>query len=544
MRIHYLFLCLLSELSLYAQNPATNTLSANRINATVLNDGRLFTDGQTGRFLAPYVPGGNTSSLLKGTGLWLGGLDAGGNLKLAVATPEASDFSPGRPSPDGANLAERLGNKIWRVTRADIDAHRADFADNGQIDQPVAAVFAWPGNGNPFFSQYNGGVNLTFSPYGLAGFYDADLDGTYNPAQGDFPSIELRGCPGDHYPDEMLWWVFHDRRTQPHPVSKSPALDVEVQVTAFAYNCQENSALGNTVFTRFKLINLGNENLEETYFALYNDYNIGDGTQEYAGCNPGRQMVFAYPGNPSQGYFPALAVDFMRGPLAEQPAGFGELQLHSAVPFDPAQLLSPAVFFNLMKGLNPDGAPAANNGLPYPDNPLAPNGQSELTAGNTPGNRAAVAAYGPFQLQPGAVNELFTAHLFADNSGLDAAVSNVQPLYKQSDLLQGFFDNCFAEPAPASLCQKVFTNTSGAPATALRCFPNPAKGSFDIEDQAAGIHRATIYNLQGQPLLDQRWPGAPAAVSIQVAQWAPAVYVVRVENGAGQVATRKVTLIE
>ena len=41
-------------------------------------------------------------------------------------------------------------------------------------------------------------------------FFDADDDGLYDPLKGDYPSIEIRGCPNDRYPDEMIFWIYND----------------------------------------------------------------------------------------------------------------------------------------------------------------------------------------------------------------------------------------------------------------------------------------------------------------------------------------------
>lgn len=543
MRTTLTFLLLTGAVALSAQAPAAATLAVNRVQATVLNDGRFFTDGQTGQFIAPYAPGQSTPSLLRGAGLWLAGLDPGGNLKMAIATPDATDFAPGRPSPDGGSLTDRLGHTIWRVTRAEIDAHRADFADNGKIDNPQPGVFGWPGNDNPFFAQYNNGNILPTVDYFLAGYYDSDSDGRYNPGSGDYPALEVRGCPLTQYPDEMLWYVFNDHTANPHPVSGTPALNVEVQVTVFAYQCSENSPLGNSVFTRFKVINRGLENLDNAYFALLNDFIIGDGKQEYAGCDPDRQMAFAYPGNPAQGNLPTIGADLMRGPLD---ALANPLSLSSMVPFDPAQLASPTAIYNLLKGLNPDGSPTANNGFPYPDNPLSPNGQSELTAGNTPGNRAVLAAYGPFQLLPGAVNEIIVAHTFADNSGLDAAINNVQPLYRQSDLLQRYFDNCFNAAGATNLCARTVLGTSKSenPDKVLRYFPNPSAGRFVIQSDGSGIRRVTLYDLLGRAVHEQRWSAAQNSVELRPEALVPGTYLAQVENENAQVSVLKIQVQE
>ena len=62
-----------------------------------------------------------------------------------------------------------------------------------------------------------GGFDLPFTNQGLAGFFDADENGEYNPLKGDYPSIEIRGCALDKYPDEMIFWIYNDQAgAEPH----------------------------------------------------------------------------------------------------------------------------------------------------------------------------------------------------------------------------------------------------------------------------------------------------------------------------------------
>src|SRR5690625_7882339 len=74
----------------------------------------------------------------------------------------------------------------------------------------------------------------------------------YDPLDGDYPIIEIRGCPVPQYPDEMIFWIYNDAgsihtQTQGHPIQ------MEVQVQAFAY--ATNDEVNNMTFQRYKLIN-------------------------------------------------------------------------------------------------------------------------------------------------------------------------------------------------------------------------------------------------------------------------------------------------
>lgn len=184
--------------SLFSQNPSSATLATNRVKAVFNANGALFTDFQNGQFIAPYTPGQPERSLLRAAGLWITGKDAQGALHGAVQLYNSSgksDFTNG--TPDG------LLEGVFRVTRAEIETFKADLADNGKIDNPQPGVMGWPGRYNPFFEEYNMGQVLPANGWSQAGFFDKDGDAVYDPKKGDYPAIEIRGCPLNRIPSKM-----------------------------------------------------------------------------------------------------------------------------------------------------------------------------------------------------------------------------------------------------------------------------------------------------------------------------------------------------
>jgi hypothetical protein len=116
-----------------------------RINA----DGRLFCDDEKGAFLVPY--GDSMVTLMRGAGFWFGGMDPGNNLIISAQTPDPvlTDFAAG-------TIDVPNSGKVWKVTQAEILAHRQDYLDNWVIDNPIPSVFGWPAAGSNTFNQING----------------------------------------------------------------------------------------------------------------------------------------------------------------------------------------------------------------------------------------------------------------------------------------------------------------------------------------------------------------------------------------------------
>jgi hypothetical protein len=90
----------------------------------------------------------------------------------------------------------------------------------------------WPARGNPYFLFVHK-FELPFtSKQGLAGFFDTDGDGLYEPLDGDYPSTEIRKCePYNRYPDEMIFWIYNDEGAgATHGRTGGQTIQMEVQV--------------------------------------------------------------------------------------------------------------------------------------------------------------------------------------------------------------------------------------------------------------------------------------------------------------------------
>jgi hypothetical protein len=102
----------------------------------------------------------------------------------------------------------------------------------------------------------------------------------------------------------------------------SSPIGIEMQVEAYACNdCYSN----NTTFYKFKIINKGTNKLYHTYMANWVDSDLGKYDDDYVQCDVARGMAFTFNGDAFDegvtGYGinpPALGVDFMKGPLADE----------------------------------------------------------------------------------------------------------------------------------------------------------------------------------------------------------------------------------
>ncbi len=459
-------------------------MSINNVRARLLTGGDVWWDGNIGRYIVPKVPPGEpeVSSIFTGA-VWLGGVDPGGNLKLAAQEFGRSggdfDFWPGPLDPGTGQTDQEVcarWDRFFTVTGEEIDQHLRNWevarAEGRplEVEEIPAGVRGWPARGNQFFFDVHN-FELPDTDQGLAGFWDQDGDGLYNPELGDFPVIEIRGCTQEpQFPDEMTFWIYNDAGNI-HAQSQGDPIQMEVQVQAFAY--ATNDEINDMTFQRYKLINRAIESIDSTYFAMWVDPDLGCFSDDYIGSDTSRNLAYVYnedaldgetgctcPGgvNTYCDEIPILGVDYFRGPLDEN---FQEIGMSSFTYYNNAGVGSPPIgttdpqtpqeFYNYLSGSWRDGSPftfgddAYQDGEPvdyaFVDPPNDPDGWSMCTSGLPFGDRRTIQASGPFRLDPGAVNELIIGAVWVADQ--DYPCPSIRKLQEADDIAQALFDNCF-----------------------------------------------------------------------------------------------------
>jgi len=102
--------------------------------------------------------------------------------------------------------------------------------------------------------------------------------------QGDFPLI--RG-------NEAVFFIFNDDRYV-HSETLGAKLGVEIHAMAYSYNDLADSALANTVFVHYDIINRSDTTYYDTYLASFTDFDIGNPYNDYVESDVERGSFFAY----------------------------------------------------------------------------------------------------------------------------------------------------------------------------------------------------------------------------------------------------------
>lgn len=453
---------------------AKTDLDINNVRTTIMTGGDMWWDLVNAQYEVPK--GGGVHSVYAGS-LWIGGLDAGNQLKVAAMTyrQTGNDFWPGpldtnTVSIDGATC--NAFDRHWKITRKEVE----DFIEYNTNGGPAGYVVPWviqnwPGNGTGAQDHM------------LAPFFDRNGNTIYEWQDGDYPGYDISGSGGcNHnqlYGDQTLWWVFNDEGNI-HSETGASSIGLEIHAQAFAF--ATNDEINNMTFYSYKIINRSTITMNNTYFGQWTDADLGNAFDDYVGCDVQRGLGYTYNGTandggsatPGPGSYganpPAVGMDFFEGPVADANDGVDNDRDGTTDEQGEQIIMSKFVYYNnlgsvqgnpdnathyynYLRGLWKDGTPLTYGGNAYggmtpydfmfpgdTDPSVSP--WDEATAGNLPDDRRMLQSAGPFTLQPGAVNYITVGAVWARASNGGPAAS-VELLRTTDDKAQSLFNNCF-----------------------------------------------------------------------------------------------------
>jgi len=280
-----------------------DSLNINNINALYSCFGHHFWDMPGGKGAHFYVPNGGTSISVFSNTLWIGGLDNNNELHLAAERYRqvGIDYWHG-PVSDVYDIPyDSMWFYMWNLNNTVIEYHKQNWW-KPDYECPHD-ILTWPGNGD-----VNNGQAAQLAPY-----HDADSNGIYEPLSGDWPRI--RG-------DQALFFIFNDARDF-HSESKGENLGIEIHGMAYAFDAPADSALWNTVFLHYDIINRSKTTYSDTYVSSFTDIDLGYAGDDYIGSDVQGGFYYGYNGVAIDGsgepqaygeHPPAMGVMILGGP--------------------------------------------------------------------------------------------------------------------------------------------------------------------------------------------------------------------------------------
>jgi hypothetical protein len=444
-------------------------LDVNNVMAPIVNDGTM---GNKHNPNAHYTvdTGNGAFAASMAVGLWVGGFDADDELHLAAMRfgQSGNDYFSGPLNTTTAQtdpISCAAYNRMWKLDKWKVEEFVARLGQPGYVIPQE--ILDWPAHGD--ISQGFG--------YNLAPYYDADSSGNYDPLEGDYPyynldpleteaarSFRLNG-------DQSIWWVMNDAGGS-HTESGGEAIGLEIRCVAYALD--RCDALGNVTFHHYEVINRGSSTLHDTRMALWADPDAGFAQDDYAQCDVGRNLGYVYDANSGTGNGTAFGIDLLQGPyrdsngLDDDNNGIVDDERHGMNKFIieglGQELVSPPAFYNNMRGMWADGSSVCYGGnghqttgcngtnadFMFPGNSdpsgigtggVAQQGWTEQLVGNAPGERRFIMSSGPFTLEPGAINRLHYAVVWANDAD---GTNPMAAMEEVDDLVQAAFDGGFA----------------------------------------------------------------------------------------------------
>lgn len=504
----------------------TGVINTNAVSALFTSDGTL-----NSRQWEPayFVPQDSMQATIYCGALWAGGLDAGHQLHMAAQTyhQNGTDFWPGTimDSLSYSTHEDTVWDKVWLVYKSTIDSFR-----QGKFGAHIpVSILNWPGNGD---------ISLGEMPT-LAPYVDSDHNGTYNPAGGDYPLI--RG-------DEALYTIFNDDRGVLHTETKGKKLGIEVHLMVYEFKSPD-TAINEATFLHYDIYNRSKNDYDSVYFANWIDMDVGNGTENYIGCDSANNYWYTYcsainPDGAGQ-YAGEKGYGFI--PPAQSLAYLCDTMTHFMYyNNDFSQQGNPATayeYYDYMENVWIDSTHSTYGGTGYgggtPSNymysgsvsPLK--GWSEISAGDIQGDRRGISSTGPCTFKAGAEKSLDLALVFSQafpgNNLESVALSKVYV----NDIKNFYNSQSFS--CDESLLGIPTINASAMVNNVLT-YPNPASTGITFKMSSGNNKYITIVDITGRLVLNA--PINSNQVELTVSSYPSGVYLYEIADKSGEVTGR------
>ena len=476
-------------------------------------------------------------------GGWIEGRDIG--LRLTNLGAFAYDMQlfrlPGVEFPKQSGQSVVFGAGVWMgapmggVPRVTVSAYRSEYSPGaapGGLPEPASL---------PALRVFK-----LFRHYASASERDAALlDYQTNAVSRGAPMVQVQGDGSLSIPgDQMTWSVFNDLDHHLHVVDAgySYPLQLEVRHTSWAYD--RPGPIGQTVFMRFVFVNRGPFTLDQHYFGIWVDPDVGGFTDDLVGCDIPRNLAFAYNSSDVDAVYgsspPAVGFDLLQGPY--DLVSRTRRPMTAFIAFtDRTDPISADESYRQLTGLQRNGAAVldpSNNVTRhmFSGDPVAGTGWLDTS----PSDRSMLLGTGPVRLLRASQLDFTLAILVA--RGPDRLAS-VALLKQYSDQIQSAFNsgqlNLLDVPTVTLPPRLVFSGVR----------PNPSRHGAALSVSLASESDADleVMDLAGRRVATYRFVALPAGpqmlpTPVETFDLTPGIYLVRFTVGGESVVRRWVVL--
>jgi hypothetical protein len=444
-------------------------------------------------------------------------LRVGGNTYFS-GTQELDRLYRVRPDFQTADLTDDAAN-FYYYQNYPLDASAVNSGNIQEMrDQYAKDWLEWPADkGAPFEDRDGNGIyEADKDGDGRLGEFEPDGDSIQDETEdvdldGDGRKGEVEDIPGIPGASQTIW-IHYDDALAPQAYG-TPPIGIDVTQTFWAYSV--TNPLSNVIFKKVSVIYKGtvdppippNSTIDDMYLVQWADPDIGQYTDDFAGCDPDLDLGYAYSSSTQDAIYrglglapPALGYDFLQG-VAEytgnpSDSAIVNFKWRKGYKYVHEKPLTTYTYFaaggawqdptgqdpegspqwyNLMRGLNPQtGSPFPTNvgGTPtggvgtylLSGDPITGTGFVDGVA-EGPGDRRIVNVHGPFDMALNDTVEIVTALI----GGIGSTNTSSIAVLKFNDIFAQYaYDQLFDLPifpaptlvstSPTNLNQKVVFN--------------------------------------------------------------------------------------
>lgn len=448
--------------------------------AVSVNSGGTFFTNPASATPGYEVPKGSENHVMYANSFWFGGRDLSGQLRLSGQLYDlGKDLFKGPANATlvgmDPNILEDWPYCVWYIQKEDIDYHRDHYLDAGYTLHPT--IEEWPAHGHVEDGE----------AYNLAPFIDLNGNNEYEPELGDFPDIRGDFCT----------YIIMNDMAGLHMQSYAQSIGIEVHFMFYQYLDAE---LTNVNFANVRVFNRGLRTIPEFYVGSFMDFDLGDPTDDYVGCDSVSGLTYVYNGSDMDSDYGANPPAFGVVPLSHELNAFVSMVdefgfANWSVPMGDVD------FFDFLQGRGHAGDymihAGSSGGYPtryhYNGFPDSTGHWSENNLSNVPGDRRTSLSLNPVLLEPGDEYCFDFAYIF--HGGEESRFANVRGLYEDAAMVQEWYDNQWRFN-----CEQVtFLDHNLNLSEEVKVYPNPAINHIVIE----GIQNAnyTLYSMDGKVVI-------------------------------------------
>jgi len=350
-------------------------------------------------------------------------------------------------------------------------------------------IYNWPGKGNPHLNFEH--LNQTMAP-----FYDVDGDDIYNPDNGDYPIIKG---------DQAVWWIINDLGNM-HTETGGAAFGMEIKKMAYAYASDQK--LKSSTFLEVEIINKSNNNYKNFLVGQWVDFDLGNYLDDFVGCDTLNALGYVYNGDDFDetiegfGYeIPIQGCQFLDVP----PNFYGTKNKMFAFVYyngDNTFISNPTStehYYTYLKGLWKNGSSITVGGsgtqankpvtkYMFSGNPPDPNGWSECSVPNEPGDRRIIMSSGKYKFASGETKTWTLAAHTIHNVG--GTCPNIKPLIDRAKYAKVFYDRF------------LLTDVDDFSIESTTLYPNPTSSKLYF-NTTASIKSIEVFDVYGKRILQK-----------------------------------------